>query len=65
MVLPVLKYAANVLKPGGRLFMEVHISHPEYLKSFTKENPDMKFQFEQTYRDSCKDGYVVELLKTD
>ncbi|KZC04032.1 HemK methyltransferase family member 1 [Dufourea novaeangliae] len=60
---PLLKYAAAALKPGGRLFLEVDASHPEYIKFFTEKYPNFKLQYEHTYKDFCNFHRFVEVLK--
>ncbi|KYN01778.1 HemK methyltransferase family member 1, partial [Cyphomyrmex costatus] len=60
---PLLKYAAKVLKPGGRLFMEVDPTHPEYIQYFTNKYPDLKLHYEHTYKDFCNNDRFVEVLK--
>ncbi|XP_077261392.1 MTRF1L release factor glutamine methyltransferase-like isoform X1 [Temnothorax americanus] len=59
----VLKYAAKALKPGGRLFMEVHPTHPEHIQSFTNNYPDLKLYHEHSYKDSCNNDRIVEVVK--
>ncbi|XP_016921092.3 MTRF1L release factor glutamine methyltransferase [Apis cerana] len=60
---PLLKYAAIALKPGGRLFLEVDTTHPEYIQFFTKKYPILKLQYEHTYKDFCNNDRFVEILK--
>ncbi|XP_076757509.1 hemK methyltransferase 1 [Xylocopa sonorina] len=60
---PLLKYAATALKPGGRLFLEVDTTHPEYIQFFTKKYPLLKLQYEHTYKDFCNNDRFVEILK--
>ncbi|CAL7941771.1 unnamed protein product [Xylocopa violacea] len=60
---PLLKYAATALKPGGRLFLEVDTTHPEYIQFFTTKYPVLKLQYEHTYKDFCNNDRFVEVLK--
>ncbi|XP_076647273.1 hemK methyltransferase 1 isoform X1 [Halictus rubicundus] len=60
---PLLKYAAGVLKPGGRLFLEVDSSHPEYIQFFTEKYSILHLQYEHTYKDFCNNDRFVELSK--
>ncbi|XP_032678566.1 MTRF1L release factor glutamine methyltransferase isoform X3 [Odontomachus brunneus] len=60
---PLLRYAAKVLKPGGRLFLEVDPTHPKYIKFFTNKYSDLKLHHEHTYKDFCNNDRFVEVLK--
>ncbi|KAL6436170.1 hypothetical protein ACFW04_005724 [Cataglyphis niger] len=60
---PLLRYTARVLKPGGRLFLEVDPSHPEYIQFFTNKYPDFKLYHEHTYKDFCNNDRFVEIVK--
>nr|XP_031828522.1 MTRF1L release factor glutamine methyltransferase [Nomia melanderi] len=60
---PLLKYAAAVLKPGGRLLLEVDSTHPEYIEFFTKKYPTLQLRFEHTYKDFCNYDRFVEVSK--
>ena len=60
---PLLKYTARVLKPGGRLFLEVDPTHPEYIQFFTNKYPDFKLHHEHTYKDFCNNDRFVEVMK--
>ncbi|XP_078043190.1 hemK methyltransferase 1 [Augochlora pura] len=60
---PLLKYAARVLKPGGRLLLEVDSTHPDYIKFFTEKYSTLKLQYEHTYKDFCNNDRFVELSK--
>ncbi|XP_053971087.1 MTRF1L release factor glutamine methyltransferase [Hylaeus volcanicus] len=60
---PLLKYASTVLKPGGRLLLEVDSTHPEYIQFFTKKYCTLKLQYEHTYKDFCNNDRFVEILK--
>ncbi|XP_011687236.1 PREDICTED: hemK methyltransferase family member 1-like [Wasmannia auropunctata] len=60
---PLLKYAAKALKPGGRLFVEVDPTHPEYVQFFTNKYPDLKLYHEHTYKDFCNNDRFVEVMK--
>ncbi|XP_012534308.1 MTRF1L release factor glutamine methyltransferase [Monomorium pharaonis] len=60
---PLLKYAAKVLKPGGRLFMEVDYDHPKYIQFFTNKYSDLKLHHEHTYKDFNNIDRFVEVVK--
>ncbi|GAB1862976.1 peptide chain release factor N(5)-glutamine methyltransferase [Camponotus japonicus] len=60
---PLLKYTAKVLKSGGRLFLEVDPTHPEYIQFFTNKYPDFKLHHEHTYKDFCNNDRFVEVVK--
>ncbi|XP_011162627.2 MTRF1L release factor glutamine methyltransferase isoform X2 [Solenopsis invicta] len=60
---PLLRYAAKALKPGGRLFIEVDPSHPEYVQFFTNKYSDLKLHHEHTYKDFCNNDRFVEVIK--
>lgn len=60
---PLLKYASAILKPGGRLLLEVDSTHPEYIQFFTKKYSTLKLQYEHTYKDFCNNDRFVEILK--
>lgn len=59
----IMKYSANALRTGGRLFLEVDPSHPEYVKYFTNKYPDYKLKHDHTYKDYCNNERFVEILK--
>ncbi|XP_033333590.1 hemK methyltransferase 1 [Megalopta genalis] len=60
---PLLKYAAEVLKPGGRVLLEVDSTHPEYIKFFTEKYSMLQLQYEHTYKDFYNNDRFVELSK--
>ncbi|EZA46842.1 hemK methyltransferase family member 1 [Ooceraea biroi] len=60
---PLLKYVAKVLKPGGRIFMEVDPKHPEHIRHFTNKYSDLKLRHEHTYKDFGNKDRFVELVK--
>ncbi|EGI66031.1 PREDICTED: hemK methyltransferase family member 1 [Acromyrmex echinatior] len=60
---PLLKYAAKGLKPGGRLFIEVDPTHPEYIQFFTNKYPELKLHYKHTYKDFCNNDRFVEVSK--
>lgn len=60
---PILKYAATALNPGGRLFLEVDSTHPEYIQFFTTKYSVLKLQYEHTYKDFCNNDRFVEIVK--
>jgi len=61
---PLLRYAAKALKPGGRLFLEVDPTHPEYIQFFTNKYSDLNLHHEYTHKDFCNNDRFVEIVKT-
>jgi len=61
---PLLRYAAKVLKPGGRLFLEIDPTHPEYIQFFTNKYTDLNLHHEYTHKDFCNNDRFVEIVKT-
>lgn len=61
---PLLQHAAKVLKPGGRLFLEVDPIVPEQIRSFLNKYSDLKLRYEQAGKDLLRnDDRFVEILK--
>ncbi|XP_043283515.1 MTRF1L release factor glutamine methyltransferase [Venturia canescens] len=59
----IMKYSSNALRSGGRLFLEVDSSHPEYVNYFTTKYPNYKLKHDHTYKDYCNNERFVEILK--
>lgn len=56
----ILNLSSGVLFPGGKLFLEVDVSHPELIEKWLETHKDMGLIVVGVFRDFCgKERFVV------
>lgn len=60
----ILNLASGVLLPGGKLFLEVDISHPQLIEEWLVTNKEMGLLVVGVYRDFCDRERFVVIEKT-
>lgn len=58
-----LRLAQTLLKPGGPIFLEVDTTHPQLIKNWLSNNPELNITFVRSMKDYCDRDRFVELKK--